>query len=147
MMLAEFECPVHGRFEALVDRVDGGPPDSAPCPEWCESASPQTANEPKFGMREEWPTLTRAEPVACGLASPWRISSPHPKVLSVPCFAAVRGGDMKDRPPGMLDTRKLADGQSMKEWKGEREKERLERRHQQLLKNGMVQKKIIVGAG
>lgn len=31
-IVSDFECPTHGRFAATVERVDGGPPDSIPCP-------------------------------------------------------------------------------------------------------------------
>ncbi len=81
----------------------------------------------------------------CGSLSQWVVSAPQPKVLSVPCTATVRGGDMKDRPRGMLDTRALADGMPLKEWKAKERKVTQERRHQQMLKGGLKSKRIQVG--
>lgn len=80
----------------------------------------------------------------CGALSPWVMSAPKPKVLSVPCYAVQRGGDTERR-PGMLDTRPLAEGMPMKEWRALQDKGRQERRHQQLVKKGIKQKRIQVG--
>jgi len=81
----------------------------------------------------------------CGELAPWAISAPKPQVWSKPCTAAIKGGDMKDRPPGMLDTRPLAEGMSLESWKKWQAGITRERRHQQLLKRGAIQKKIFVG--
>lgn len=114
--LAEFECPEHGRFECLVERPI---PDEMPC-------GGDTERDP------------------CGRDCPWVISAPHPKVLSVPCYAAVRGGDT-DRRPGMLDTRPLAEGQSHAEWRKDQDKGREERRYQLLKAKGLLTPKVTVG--
>lgn len=79
----------------------------------------------------------------CAELAAWTISAPHPKVLSVPCFAEVRGGDTERR-PGMLDTRPLAEGMSMSEWKKKQEPARQERRYQALKKKGLLAPKVQV---
>jgi hypothetical protein len=55
--------------------------------------------------------------------------------------AAVRGGDTERR-PGMLDTRPLAEGMPMTEWRKVQDKYREERRHQQLVAKGLKSKRI-----
>lgn len=82
----------------------------------------------------------------CDQPSPWTISAPHPKVLSAATFATVRGGDMTERPPGMLDTRDLADGKlTMTQWKAKQRDAQRERRHQALVKKGIKKPRIQVG--
>lgn len=184
LALYEFECPEHGRFEALVDRVDGGPPDFAPCSahrthrcsyayecascylhfctvcdleteteniktavRWCDDCVEEEARENGVSvdvMRVGRDERRASSQYRCNELSPWTISAPMPKVLSVPCFAAVRGGDMKDRPPHMLDTRPLAEGQTKEQWRRVQAGKREERRWNQLRKMGAVTKKIIV---
>ena len=81
----------------------------------------------------------------CGELAEWVISAPHAKVWSVPCTAVVRGGDMTDRPKGMLDTRPLADGKmTHREWKAHQAEKRRERRHDLLVKKGIKQKRVQV---
>lgn len=80
---AEFECPVHGRFEATMprDRM----PDALPC-------------------------------LSCDEPSPWRF--PAPGAARVKLGELVRGKS-DERPPEsiMLDTRPLADGMPLAEWR------------------------------
>ena len=47
--------------------------------------------------------------------------------------------------PNMLDTRPLAEGMPMKEWRAKQDKARVERRHKQMVKNGLVTPKVFVG--
>lgn len=99
MILADFICPIHGRFEAMVD------PDAefAPCPAPYE---PVTVGLPKF--------------LACGEPSPW---SPSPiAVHTAFVVSATRG--KSDPPPHKLatDTRALGEGQSYSEWRAQRKK-------------------------
>ena len=82
----------------------------------------------------------------CGELAPWTISAPMPRVLSAATFATIRGGDMTDRPPGMLDTRPLADGKmTMTQWKAAQREQQRERRHQALIKRGIKKRRIQVG--
>lgn len=117
-IVAEYRCPLHGIFEETVERPA---PDEMRCPESMFADRP------------------------CGTWSPWCISAPKPKVLSVPCYASSSGGDLKDRPPGMLDTRPLAEGMSMTEWKDKQRDAQRTRRHKMLIDKGAIQKKITVG--
>ena len=79
----------------------------------------------------------------CSAWSPWTMSAPKPKILSVPCYAAVKGGDTERR-PGMLDTRPLADGMKYEDWKKAQEPARQERRHHELIAKGFKNKRIQV---
>lgn len=112
LIASEYMCPEHGRFDQLL--VD--PPDEMPCP----------------GDTEYDP---------CGRDCPWVISAPKPKVLSIPCYAAVRGGDTERR-PGMLDTRPLAEGQSMTDWRKDQDKGREARRYDELKRKGLLTPKV-----
>lgn len=153
----EYLCPEHGRFDETVERDENGdPPATHPCP------GPLVYADDELGAAEQvldekdakhatglyCPTEDEIEPhrrKACGRLAEHVISAPKPKVLSVPCTAEVRGGDMKERPPGMLDTRPLAEGQSYTEWKKDQAKLSESRRHDELVKKGFVQKRIQVG--
>lgn len=110
--MAEYQCDC-SRSEQLVARDEAGDPPSS------------------IGICTE-----------CGELRVLADSAPHPKVLSVPCSAVSFGGDMKDRPPGMLDTRPLAEGMPMKEWRKVQDKHREERRHQKLIKRGLKTKRV-----
>ncbi len=80
----------------------------------------------------------------CGVSAPWCMSAPKPKVLSVPCYATVRGGDTERR-PGMLDTRDLAEGKlTMTQWKAKQREAQRTRRHKMLIDKGITSKKIQV---
>lgn len=125
LLAAEYMCLEHGRFDATVERdTNGDPPPAMPCPH----------------EREDETTV-----YLCLRDSQHVISAPHPKVLSVPCTAEVRGGDMKDRPPGMLDTRPLAEGQKYSEWKKDQAKLSESRRYDELVRKGLATKRVQVG--
>ena len=82
----------------------------------------------------------------CGTVSPWTPSAPKMRVDTVLPTAAVRGGDTERR-PGMLDTRPLAEGMPMAEWRKVQDKHREERRHQQMVANGLKPKRVQIGGG
>lgn len=125
-LVAEYRCPEHGVFEATVQRDDAGnAPDEQPCPHVVD-------HDGEGGVDE------------CLEPSPWTISAPKSRVLSVVPTAASRGGDMKDRPRGMLDTRPLAEGMKLSEWKKLQREETRRRRHEQLIEKGVLQKKVMV---
>lgn len=132
-ILAEYECENHGRIERLVDRDESGdPPERVRCGEYLDTGG---VIESRYGIVPY-----------CDQWCEWTISAPHPKVLSVPCSAVMHGGDLKDRPKGMLDTRDLADGKlSYTQWKAKQRGITEERRHQQMLKRGLKTRKVIVG--
>lgn len=119
LIVADYECPEHGRFEATMLRdANGDPPVTAACP-------------------------LRWDGDGCCAISPWRPTAPQLKRDSVPCYAEVRGGDTERR-PGMLDTRALAEGMPRKEWKAKQAAARQERRHQQLIKQGLKTRRVQV---
>jgi hypothetical protein len=105
-IVAEYECPLHGRFEATVDRtVDGDAPDLAVCPHV------QEVVDAGGGYLFE---------IECLKPSPWRISAP---------ISRVKMGDVvKGKDPGpqhgdrnLMNTRPLADGtMTMAEFKAHR---------------------------
>jgi len=89
LILSEFLCAQHGRFDALVSREA----ESSPCP-------------------------------ACNAASPWTPSAPLSRVRIA---EVTRGKFEKPEHPGHLDTRALADGMPLNEWKAKRDAIRKER--------------------
>lgn len=113
-MTAEYECPVHGRFKAVVSRDENGdPPAEQPCPAEV-SAETNLVQVPAAGVA---PAPVRVD--QCGIPSPWRISAPG---LRFPRSDFRRG--KSDPPPHELacDTRDLGEGMPMDEWKAKRAK-------------------------
>jgi hypothetical protein len=140
LVSAEYRCPEHGVFGVLARRdANGDAPDEQPCPEIGEhDSSCDTAFEEACSGEEGC--------APCGIASPWTISASHQRVKSVVPTAAIRGGDMKDRPPGMLDTRDLGEGKvTLTEWKKAQREQTRRNRYDQLISKGVLQKKIQVG--
>lgn len=80
----------------------------------------------------------------CTASSSWVISAPMVRNLTAR-VQAVTTAKSDERRPGMLDTRPLAEGMPMKEWRAKQDKARVERRHKQMVKNGLVTPKVIVG--
>lgn len=95
--LADYECPVHGRFELQVDRPA---PDNAACPVWV------TEDE------------TRSVP--CQHRAEWRISAPG----AVRMGTQLVQGKVGEYPGEqyVMDTRPLADGMPLAEFKSRRAK-------------------------
>ncbi len=108
LIVMEYMCPEHGRFESLEPRATA--PDSLPCPE------------------------IDPHDVDCGLASPWSPSAPKPHMA----VGVVQTGSSVERPPTALDTRPLADGMKLSEWKKrEQHKDRVAVRDK-LIKKGIL---------
>lgn len=106
-MIADYECPVHGRFEAVVARDENGdPPTEIVCAE-----------------------KSACSDGACDLPSPWRISAPAIHTQFV--VSATQGKPDTKPHPNAMDTRPLAEGRK-NEWRKNRKKQREERRHQRL---------------
>lgn len=103
-MLAEYECPVHGRFARQVSRDAGGDP------------------EPEVPCRE-----TEGEDIGggfvrvnrCGRTSPHVISAPLVRVRRV---EVARGGYQRAERPTWTDTTNLGEGQDLDDWKADRAK-------------------------
>lgn len=108
LITADFECPVHGRFEARVPRDErGDPPATVPC---------------------ESPT-NRLPQYPCGLASYWRIGAPPVHTQFV--VSAYQGkADAKPHVETM-DTRPLAEGRR-NDFRAARKKIKEERRHRRV---------------
>jgi hypothetical protein len=86
----------------------------------------------RFESLENRPAPARVLHVACGELAERIMSAPHPKVVSVAPTPVSRG--RSDPPPGprACDTRPLADGASMHEWKAKRREVWREHRYQQV---------------
>lgn len=108
---ADFRCPVHGVFTALVDSGT----ETAPCPREVAHLSilPPGA----------WPSMT------CGLASPW---SPSPIPMRMRRVEATKGKDEAPEHPDWNFQRNLEEGQDPDEYEADRELA-AERRRQQLV--------------
>lgn len=104
-MVAEYLCPVHGRFALTVDRdANGDPPDEMPCPTLVRLML--------------LPGSVVEEP--CCRTSPFVISKPgYAKVKAV---EAVRGGYQKAERPTWTDTTNLGEGQDLDDWWDDRAK-------------------------
>lgn len=106
LMTADYECPAHGRFEALVARDEhGDPPAVMPC---------QTIDREPDG--EFW----------CGTASNWRISSAPVHTQFV--ISATQGKSAPKPHPKSMDTRMLAEGRK-NDFRKQRKKIREDERH------------------
>src|SRR5689334_3101796 len=107
LIVAEYECPVHGRFELIVERdANGDAPDGVECSASIEiiidSGRPRWFEQP------------------CRQRSPWVISAPMGRVSP---FSMVRGkSDARPADRHVMDTSVLADGMSMTEFKSRRAK-------------------------
>lgn len=156
-MMAEYVCPVHGRFEQLVDRDENGDP-----PATAECQSEPFYSDDEFGRAERWldekdaeaatmlfcPTdaeIERWRRKTCRLRSELQISAPSIKFWSRDPVPIGYASKSDERDPRMLDTRPLAEGKMTKaEWQKWQKGISQERRHQKRLKSGRAQKRIQV---
>lgn len=106
MILADFMCPVHGRFEMLVDANA----DTALCP---------APNALAAWLVEDLAHLAVHGPVrqVCGIASPW---TPSPVAGRVRLVEVSRGKVEPPPTPQHYNTEKLGEGQRYSEWRAER---------------------------
>lgn len=118
-MIAEYLCPVHGRFELTVERdANGDPPAEMPCPA-LGLAHPLYQPRPEDSARDFREAHRRGDR-RCDKASPFAISKPgFSKVKNV---EAVRGGYEKPARETYTDTTNLGEGQSLEDWEGDRAK-------------------------
>lgn len=101
LTVAEYECPMHGRFELTVGRdANGDPPSNYPCPMDCEDSN--------FPLEESVP---------CDLDSPWVISAP---LGHVPVASVSLGKVSKSERSTWTDTEALADRGAWSDWKKKR---------------------------
>lgn len=107
-IVAEYMCPEHGRFDVTVARdANGDPPSEHPCPGL-------------WGADE------------CGRAALWVISAPHTRVQKV--TAVTRGKWQKPEHKTWTDTRNIAEGQPLYEWKEDRAKIWEEKRKEDVMR-------------
>jgi hypothetical protein len=112
MILADFTCPEHGRFEAFA------PSDAESCP--CPELLPP--------WEDHGPAGDLGDGGICQADSPW---SPSPVRGRVRTAEVERGGVDKPASPMYLDTRELGEGMPMEEWRAKRDKMYEERRHKE----------------
>ena len=109
-MVAEFECPDHGRFERLVPRDSAGdPPSESRCEANC--------------------LPVRGVYAPCGSVSPWRISSGA--VHTQFAISATQGKSAPKPHKNTMDTRMIAEGQKNK-FRAQRKQLRNEERHKRV---------------
>lgn len=111
-MIAEYLCPVHGRFELTVDRdTNGDPPEEATCP-----ARVERRMFDLFGATGE----ERERLQTCRRVSPFAVSAPgYCKVKNV---EAVRGSYEKPARETYTNTENLGEGQDLDDWWDDRAK-------------------------
>ena len=110
--LAEYLCPDHGRFEALVERDENNdPPGTAKCPRVVRLVRHNTS---------EW------FEVPCSHIAEWTISAPSVHTQFV--VSATQGKPAPKPHKDVMDTRMLAEGRK-NEFRKQRKKIREERRH------------------
>lgn len=126
LIVAEYECPEHGRFEITVERgANGDAPNTAACPRRVVHGGASVEFPPgdvipdavlrRLNERGEIET-------GCsdGYHSPWVISAPVGRVKA----GEVIRGKVAEYPSehNVMDTRPLADGMPMSEFKARRAK-------------------------
>lgn len=123
-MVAEYLCPLHGRFEVVVQRdANGDPPATHACP----------AIDSMLGASVDY---THAQAPAGPTEAPcpiddaeWVISAPLGKVALA---SATQGKVERPENPLFYDTRALGEGMPLNEWKAQRDKLRKEQRRKQI---------------
>lgn len=119
LIAADYECPVHGRFESVVPReANGDPPEVVPCP------------STRMAIRRAKAVVaTSAEGSVCMLASYWRIAAPAVHTQFV--VSAHQGKPDAKPHVETMDTRPLVEGRS-NEFRRNRKKLKEDRRHRRV---------------
>ena len=109
-LMAEYICPIHGRFDALVERdANGEAPDVVECRE--------TVMVDAASITDLYMPGTAEMPFPCGEPSHWAISAPLGRVK---IGEVSQGKVAKAERHTWLDTEQLADRGAWKEWKKKR---------------------------
>ncbi|HEY1554853.1 MAG TPA: hypothetical protein VGF94_08470 [Kofleriaceae bacterium] len=133
--IEDYECPVHGRFEAQVDRDESGDaPSTIPCP--ADDDCYDCGGQPSAPGRAKMGCDT------CGLPSEWRISAPLAKVRAV---EALRGKSEKPERATWLDTTNLGEGQSLQEFQDDRAHIREEARKRDVMEFARAHHERLIG--
>lgn len=110
-IVAEYLCPVHGRFTVEVPRdANGDPPGSTPCP---------ASVDADYAIGNSRP-IDRGFDLRCGQPSPYVISAT--RGARVRKVEVVRGGYRKAERQTWTDTTNLGEGQDLDDWVAERDK-------------------------
>lgn len=121
-IVAEYMCPVHGRFALEMPRdANGDPPASACCP---------TIVEHEHHCEDPPCSDCGYTTWSCDQQSPYAISAPG--FTGVRRVEAVRGGWEKPARSTFLDTRNLGEGQDLDDWREDRAKIRDQQRRDSL---------------
>lgn len=102
LIVLEFLCPKHGRFELIVER--SAAPDEAPCP---------APDEDLYDWRQGGPL--------CDVASPWVVSAPKIKVKYATAATMAKSDPAPS--PLYMNTEPLADG--MPQWEFDEKRARV----------------------
>jgi hypothetical protein len=130
-MRTDYECPVHGRYTATVQRDEkGDPPETTKCPAY-EGTTPPTVITPG------WVGVFR-----CDRDSELRICAPLTRVNPI---EAVKGKSQKPERKTWTDTRNIAEGQPVYEWKEERAKVWEEKRKQDVYNFAREHNERVIG--
>jgi hypothetical protein len=138
LLVAEYLCPVHGRFEQLVERdANGEPPSVVSCgfDSWSvaggdkEYASREDAAQAALEAGYSDPETASCETQRCANECPWTISAGAVHTQFV--ITASHGKPDPKPHPKAMDTRMLAEGRR-KEFRQQRRKIREEERHARL---------------
>jgi len=115
-MVAEYLCPVHGKFALEVARdAEGNPPGEVACPE-----RKPTRPAEYFALRMSGETDEQAKWLGCNEPSPFCISKTG--TAKVRGVEVVRGGYQKPERPTWTDTTNLGEGQDLDDWIADRDK-------------------------
>ena len=119
MILSDFTCPIHGRFEALVESDS----DYALCPVTSRERARSLIYDEHNGeyvVGYSAPGPVQLVDVRCAQVSPW---TPSPVAGRVELVSAVSRGKWEPPPmPTATNTRGLMEGQNYGEWRKERKK-------------------------
>lgn len=102
-VVAEYTCPVHGRFTLEVARdSEGNPPDRVSCVK-------RAGEGGRFRRRDG----------LCGESSPFAMSAPSVRIRKV---EVARGSYQRAEVPTWTDTTNLGEGQDLDDWHADRDK-------------------------
>lgn len=110
LVVAEYECPEHGRFTATLHREANGDPPEVQC---CHVAIARcTCVHPDDTCGPDCID-------ECGIAAPWRPSSVRGWVKR---GEVARGKSDVQEQPTWMSTRELGEGMPLDEWEAKRDK-------------------------
>lgn len=121
---ADYECPLHGRFDLDVERNDAGDaPDVIPCPITVGN-------------------LETGEKVPCGIRAEYRISAPLARVNPL---EAIKGRSQKAERKTWTDTTAVGEGQPLYDWHEDRAKIWEEKRKEDVVKFAREHNESVIG--